>query len=608
MMFDICGIFQNMFGGVNILILIARVSRVGLYYFLVANFESDKVKEKRQALQNEISQIKKETDLNAILKKLDDKCENTDEVLKAAIQKGIEVHNDNRRKKKVRHGLLKASFMRDDTEVDPTRINEVKLKDINRIIDSIDDHQEEFFNDDFNFLTMEDQYDLKMLLDSSEDLEFDVFDLKNQTNGNEMYVFGMHIMTKEAYLEEYRIDKMKLQNFLYAIQESYNPVAYHNKTHATDVSQTVYYFMKSCDVIDICKLSRTEQMSMLLAGFMQDVDHPGYTNSFLINTNDPLSLRYNDKSVLENYHIAMAFKIMKGCEQCDIFDKVSMKQNREIRKLIVNFILATDMANHFSKMFALEQRSSEDDFDPAGIDKEITTEFIFHVADINTSKPWPVCKKWVDMLFIEFFNQGDREKEIGLEVSYLMDRETINVAESQDMFINNMIKPAFVILEQFIPNLSQNLRNLDDNLEKWKKKIPQYAIGVHAHKETRKQTEGDSRKSRTPVKEEIDMIEEVESEHEVVKEEVQAVEAPQNEEDVKAIEINLQEEKEIEKELEKEENGYISDDSYVPSEYTPYLSSRKNSRPKEFGIYQVPRQMETNTKKKMSGVLSRKTR
>ncbi|CAI2359069.1 unnamed protein product [Moneuplotes crassus] len=593
MVFDLCGIFQIVFGGVNVLILLARISRVALYYVLLTNFESEKAEQKRQKIRDEIDRIKNQSDLNSILQTLEEKCENKDEVIKASIEKGIEVHKESLRKKKARNGLLKASFMRDDTDTDPMKINEVKLSDVNDIVEAIDSNPEKFFYEDFDFITMEDQYDLKMVLDSSQDLEFDVFDLQAKSENNELYVFGMYIMTKDSYLEEFRIDKKKLQNFLYAIQESYNPVAYHNKTHATDLSQTLYYFLENCDVKEVCNLSRMEEMSMLLAGFMHDLNHPGYTNSFLINTSSPLALRYNDKSVLENYHVAMGFKIMKGSEQCDIFDRLSMRQNREIRKFMVDLILATDMANHFNKMFALEQRVAQDDFDTSGIDKELCTEFIFHISDIsNTSKPWPVCKKWIDKLFIEFFNQGDKEKEIGLEISYLMDRKTINVAESQDGFIKNMIKPAFEILDKFLPNLSQNITNLDDNVEKWKKKVPQYAIEKHSHKETKKLAGEGSKKSRSSIRGDMGMIIEAENEHDESHGESKRKKSA----------------KKGNQEKSKEEMEYLSEDSYVPSEYTPYLSARRMTSSKEFGIYQIPKLMETLTKKQMSEVVERKAK
>ena len=34
----------------------------------------------------------------------------------------------------------------------------------------------------------------------------------------------------------------------------------------------------------------------------------GYTNSFLVARGDPLAILYNDRSVLENHHVASAWK------------------------------------------------------------------------------------------------------------------------------------------------------------------------------------------------------------------------------------------------------------------------------------------------------------
>ena len=58
---------------------------------------------------------------------------------------------------------------------------------------------------------------------------------------------------------------------------------------------------------------------------------------------------------------------------------------------------------------------------------KLAHEFLFHMADIsNPTKPWLICKRWTDLLFVEFFNQGDRERELGIDISFLMDRTTTN--------------------------------------------------------------------------------------------------------------------------------------------------------------------------------------
>lgn len=57
--------------------------------------------------------------------------------------------------------------------------------------------------------------------------------------------------------------------------------------------------------------STLEVFAALFAALIHDVAHPGRTNQFLINTRHELALLYNDNSVLENHHLAVAFKTME---------------------------------------------------------------------------------------------------------------------------------------------------------------------------------------------------------------------------------------------------------------------------------------------------------
>ena len=88
-----------------------------------------------------------------------------------------------------------------------------------------------------------------------------------------------------------------------------------------------------------------------------------------------LALMYNDESVLENHHLAVAFKLVQ-ISDCDIFVNLSKKQRQTLRKMVidmvrgdvartppVNFyhifylitqVLATDMSKHMSLLADLK--------------------------------------------------------------------------------------------------------------------------------------------------------------------------------------------------------------------------------------------------------------
>ena len=55
-----------------------------------------------------------------------------------------------------------------------------------------------------------------------------------------------------------------------------------------------------------------------------------------------------------------------------------------------------------------------------------------HCSDLsNPTKPLDIYRQWVDRIMEEFFRQGDREREIGLEISPMCDRYNATIEKSQ---------------------------------------------------------------------------------------------------------------------------------------------------------------------------------
>ena len=60
------------------------------------------------------------------------------------------------------------------------------------------------------------------------------------------------------------------------------------------------------------------------------------------------------------------------------------------------------------------------------------------------------------------------EKEQGLPVSFLCDRETTQIPSSQPSFVNFILLPLFSIVSQLMPNVKQLEENARRNAENWK--------------------------------------------------------------------------------------------------------------------------------------------
>ncbi len=52
--------------------------------------------------------------------------------------------------------------------------------------------------------------------------------------------------------------------------------------------------------------------SLILAAVMHDFHHPGVSNAFLIQSEDMLSLMYNDQSVLESFHASESYRVFRN--------------------------------------------------------------------------------------------------------------------------------------------------------------------------------------------------------------------------------------------------------------------------------------------------------
>ena len=138
---------------------------------------------------------------------------------------------------------------------------------------------------------------------------------------------------------------------------------------------------------------------------MHDFEHPGVNNAFLQKIQDPISIRHNDISVLESHHIASAFELMLGKSAHNWAIKLGSEDFGRVRQMMIDCVLATDMALHFKEINRVKDRMDQPDYDIKNEkDKHMITKLVFHLADIsNPTKRWQVCRDWTELLYVEFF-------------------------------------------------------------------------------------------------------------------------------------------------------------------------------------------------------------
>ncbi|XP_076880096.1 cGMP-inhibited 3',5'-cyclic phosphodiesterase 3B [Brachyhypopomus gauderio] len=407
-------------------------------------------------------------------------------------------------------------------------------------------------------LESEQEFKLDLELEDHEGLmeklncwNFQIFDLMEKTGGK-----TGHILSHVAYtlfqdtglFEIFKIPVREFMTYFSALENGYRDIPYHNRVHATDVLHAVWYLTtrpipgfqqihndhvtgsdtdsdsgispgrvsyassKSSSVSDSSygclswNVPALELMALYVAAAMHDYDHPGRTNAFLVATNAPQAVLYNDRSVLENHHAASAWSLFLSQPEFNFLCNLDHVEFKRFRFLVIEAILATDLKKHFD--FLAEFNSKVNDVNSPGIDwtnendRLLVCQVCIKLADINgPAKERSLHLKWTEGIVNEFYEQGDEEAVLGLPISPFMDRSTPQLARLQESFITHIVGPlcnsydAAGLLpgcwverseeeeeeEEETEDTETDDEELDEDLHMKARRVPQLFCGVMQH-------------------------------------------------------------------------------------------------------------------------------
>ncbi|KAG7473737.1 hypothetical protein MATL_G00099060 [Megalops atlanticus] len=350
-------------------------------------------------------------------------------------------------------------------------------------------HQETESEENFTLDPLLEEHDA--LIERINNWNFQIFDLVERTGGKTGRILSYVTYTlfqDTGLFEIFKIPVREFMAYFCALEDGYRDIPYHNRVHATDVLHAVWYLTtrpipgfqqihnehvtgsdtdsdsgispgrvsyassKSCSILDDSygclswNVPALELMALYVAAAMHDYDHPGRTNAFLVATNAPQAVLYNDRSVLENHHAAAAWNLYLSRPEFNFLVSLDHVEFKRFRFLVIEAILATDLKKHFD--FLAEFNSKVNDVNSPGIDwtnendRLLVCQVCIKLADINgPAKERDLHLKWTEGIVNEFYEQGDEEASLGLPISPFMDRSSPQLAKLQESFITHIVGP-----------------------------------------------------------------------------------------------------------------------------------------------------------------------
>jgi len=287
---------------------------------------------------------------------------------------------------------------------------------------------------------------------------------------------GCHLFEHLGLIASLSLDRERVAEFFKQIEAGYDStIPYHNALHAASVMHCVYALLENGGLAETLAPSLGKdvqllRMSCLVAAAVHDYGHLGLSNDFLVKTSHERALRYNDEHVNENHHAAAALAVLSQPE-CNFLRELPKEDFRWVRALVIRLVMGTDMAGHGDILKSLSELKSAEDrgVDPMS-EKEafLILQGAMKCADLgHLTLRWEDHLQWVRRLEQEFFRQGDQEKEEGLPVSFLMDREKPGVTKTQVGFFDYLVLPFFRTFTSLVPAAHPLLEGVEANRAVW---------------------------------------------------------------------------------------------------------------------------------------------
>ena len=117
--------------------------------------------------------------------------------------------------------------------------------------------------------------------------DLDVLQLHEVTGGRPLFALFWAVVHKHGLLDHMKCSPQTFSKFVTKIEDGYLDNPYHNSTHAADVPNGCHHFGNS---LALGYTNHAANLPLFISAAIHDFEHPGVSNTFLINTNSPLAV------------------------------------------------------------------------------------------------------------------------------------------------------------------------------------------------------------------------------------------------------------------------------------------------------------------------------
>jgi hypothetical protein len=309
--------------------------------------------------------------------------------------------------------------------------------------------------------------------------DYDTLALQEASGGHALLLVGEALFERhQLHDEPCHVDRKVLHRFLRALEACYGDHEYHNSMHGADVALGVHHFIANFGLT--ARLTKLELLAALVGALVHDFNHPGTNNGHEVRAGTERALMHTD-AILERHHLHSTFKLL-AAPDFDLFGAMPADDRETCRNLIVEMVLATDLKRHENITSTLRTLAAQHGATAAGLENftspfqaqalvkvPLLLQVAIKFADLSHCfRPFHIHKHWVERITNEFWALGDRERQLGIAVSPLCDRDKdCDVPKSQVGFFTFVCVPFYSIVADLIDPIMLPWQRVQDNLQAW---------------------------------------------------------------------------------------------------------------------------------------------